>query len=44
MKHNTWELIKRLGFESDMAWLIGDDFNEIFFTHEKRGGNPCDFL
>lgn len=21
-KHNTWELIKRLGYESDMPWLL----------------------
>lgn len=30
--------------EFDMAWLIGGDFNEILFAHEKRGGNPCNFM
>lgn len=27
-----------------MAWLIGGDFNEILYAHEKKGGNPSDFL
>lgn len=42
-KHNMWNLLKHLGNESDMAWLIGGDFNEILFAHKKRGGNPSDF-
>lgn len=43
-KHYTWDLIRRLGKELDMAWLIGGDFNEVLYAHEKRGGNPSDFL
>lgn len=37
-------MIKSLGNESDMAWAIGGDFNDILNTHEKRGGNPSNFL
>jgi endonuclease/exonuclease/phosphatase family protein len=42
-KHHTWDLLKRLGNESEMAWLVGGDFNEVLFAHEKRGGCPGHF-
>lgn len=42
-KNKTWDSIKSLGGESNKAWMIGGDFNEMLFVHEKSGGNPCDF-
>lgn len=31
----TWDLIRRLDDSSGMAWVIGGDFNEILWDHEK---------
>lgn len=42
-KYNTWDLLKKLSRESEMAWIVGGDFNEILFSHEKKEGNPSDF-
>lgn len=42
-KQKTWDLVRHLGKDSEMAWVIRGDFNEILFTREKLGGNPCDF-
>ncbi|XLR24789.1 hypothetical protein S83_052689 [Arachis hypogaea] len=36
-------LLNTLGKESDMAWMIFGDFNQIMGQHEKQGGNPVTF-
>lgn len=43
-KYKTWDLIDTFGKESDMAWLLCGDFNEVLYAYEKRGGNPCAFV
>ncbi|KAL2927764.1 putative D-xylulose kinase A [Bienertia sinuspersici] len=41
-KSKTWELLRCLGSQSDMPWMLFDDFNEVLYETKKRGGNPCD--
>lgn len=43
LKHQTWELINRLGKDNKDPWLLGGDFNAILKESEKRGGDVCDF-
>lgn len=42
-KRKTWELLEQLGKESDMAWLIGGDFNYALYAHEKKVVIPVTF-
>lgn len=42
-KHQTWDLIRSLGSDNNIPWLLGGDFNEVLRETEKRGGLPCDF-
>lgn len=42
----SWDLLRRLGSDPIPqvgAWLVGGDFNEIFYEVEKKGGNPRSF-
>ncbi|KAL5576068.1 hypothetical protein UlMin_017767 [Ulmus minor] len=39
----SWQLIQRLGSLSELChlpWLVGRDFNEVLYDHEKQGGRP----
>ncbi|KAA3460789.1 reverse transcriptase [Gossypium australe] len=36
----TWDLLRHLGQNNSVPWLVGGDFNDILFAHEKRGGLP----
>ncbi|KAL5573012.1 hypothetical protein UlMin_022609 [Ulmus minor] len=39
----SWQLMQRLGLLSELChlpWLVGGDFNEILYDHEKQGGRP----
>ncbi|KAL5570730.1 hypothetical protein UlMin_020327 [Ulmus minor] len=38
LRHQFWNLMKRLGDSSTFPWLCGGDLNEILFNHEKHGG------
>lgn len=41
LRDSSWELLRRLHEIhelQDLPWLIGGDFNEIFFDCEKLGG------
>lgn len=41
-RYSSWELLRRLFSMNELAifpWLIGGDFNEIMFEHEKQGGS-----
>ncbi|KAA3477178.1 reverse transcriptase [Gossypium australe] len=39
-KTETWDLLRRLGRNNSLPWLVGGDFNDILFAHEKQGGIP----
>lgn len=39
LRSSSWELIRRLFSMSELAhlpWLLGGDFNEIMYAHEKK--------
>lgn len=42
-KSQTWGLIRSLGSNTSIPWLLGGDFNEVLRETEKRGGSSCDF-
>lgn len=33
----TWDLLRTLGNNQNMPWLVSGDFNEIQYDHEKKG-------
>lgn len=35
-KVETWDLLRRLGRNNSLPWLVGGDFNDILFAHEKQ--------
>lgn len=35
----SWELLRRIKPMCSLPWLIGGDFNEIFYNQEKLGSN-----
>ncbi|XP_075473358.1 uncharacterized protein LOC142504367 [Primulina tabacum] len=42
-RHISWTLLRRLSCMHELSrfpWIVGGDFNEIFFDTEKHGGNP----
>lgn len=41
----SWDLLRRLGEDAeckDIPWIVGGDFNEILFTHEKSKKSVAD--
>lgn len=36
----TWKLLRILNQQTSLPWLCMGDFNEILFSHEKKGGAP----
>ena len=38
-RHLSWRLLETLAPQSLLPWLCIGDFNEILFSHEKKGGN-----
>ncbi|KAA3474615.1 reverse transcriptase [Gossypium australe] len=36
-KAETWDLLRRLGGNNSLPWLVGGDFNDILYAHEKKG-------
>lgn len=34
-KQETWNLLRRLGRDNSLPWLVSGDFNDILFAHEK---------
>lgn len=39
-RHRSWRYLRDLKGETDSAWLVMGDFNEILHASEKEGGNP----
>lgn len=37
-RHYTWSLLRNLGQDRSLPWLVVGDFNEIAFSFEKSGG------
>lgn len=42
-RHNTLSLIRSLNSSALCPWLLGGDFNELLYLHEKRGGRPLPY-
>ncbi|KMS97072.1 hypothetical protein BVRB_7g179330 [Beta vulgaris subsp. vulgaris] len=42
-KVKTWEMMRELGENNNLAWLLVGDFNEVLYETEKNSRNPCDF-
>lgn len=43
IRHVLWSLLNRIASNhtnNRFGWLIGRDFNEVLFNHEKKGGKP----
>lgn len=38
-RHHSWKLLQKLSNISSLPWIIWGDFNEIIYSHEKKGGN-----
>ncbi|XP_061348098.1 uncharacterized protein LOC133293538 [Gastrolobium bilobum] len=41
VRNNLWEDLRKLSETMNRLWLLGGDFNEIAYTHEKIGGVPA---
>lgn len=44
--HFSWDLLNRIGSTHshiNFGWLVGGDFNVIFYDREKKGGIPRGF-
>ncbi|XP_016694556.2 uncharacterized protein [Gossypium hirsutum] len=39
-RHDSWDVLKRLVGGDVLPWLVCDDFNEIMYGFEKKGGLP----
>ncbi|KAH1096603.1 hypothetical protein J1N35_013524 [Gossypium stocksii] len=39
-KQETWDLLRRLGRNNSLPWLVGGDFNDILFANEKQERLP----
>ncbi|KAG8501002.1 hypothetical protein CXB51_003050 [Gossypium anomalum] len=37
-----WDLLKSIGMDQSLPWLVCGDFNEILYSFEKVGGLPQD--
>ncbi|KAA3468220.1 reverse transcriptase [Gossypium australe] len=37
-QHDSWRLLRALGQEQQLPWLVSGDFNEILYPFEKSGG------
>ncbi|KAH1064827.1 hypothetical protein J1N35_029814 [Gossypium stocksii] len=38
-KTMMWDLLRRLGSNNLLLWLVGGDFNDILFANKKQGGS-----
>lgn len=36
----SWDLLRQLGVESSLPWVVLEDFNELLHADEKLGGPP----
>ncbi|KAH1038119.1 hypothetical protein J1N35_039862 [Gossypium stocksii] len=41
-KEESWNLLKPLGRDQRLSWLVCGDFNEILYSFGKKGGLPRD--
>lgn len=41
-KEDSWDLLRILGQNHDLPWLVSGDFNEIMYAYEKMWGLPRD--
>lgn len=39
-RYRTWALLRSLGDESSLPWVVIGDFNELLHVDEKLGGCP----
>lgn len=39
-KNSSWNLLRKLGQDQNLPWVVNGDFNEIMYSHEKSRGLP----
>lgn len=37
-REQTWDILRHLGIDKELPWLVCGNFNEIFYAHENVGG------
>lgn len=37
---DSWNVLRRIGQNRNLPWMVCEDFNEILFVSEKVSGNP----
>ncbi|KAL4363826.1 hypothetical protein GQ457_04G030920 [Hibiscus cannabinus] len=38
LRHHSWDLLRQLGIDQSLPWVVMGDFNEILLASEKKGG------
>ncbi|KAK8341636.1 hypothetical protein V6Z12_A08G179200 [Gossypium hirsutum] len=38
----SWNVLRNLHNDDGRPWFVCGDFNEIMYSHKKKGGLPCD--